>query len=156
MPVLNMNPKPSGAITCWPDSSTSSTFKSPRTSVATVETPSSIDSTQLVPFLQLTPNLHYNGRADYLHKADCQSHSSLVRDDLVFQLCTQSIRFHINAVEGIDAAFNHFINPLTLPRLNKSRAHRVLWLLEELNVDYDLKVYKRGDDMVSHLGIQLH
>jgi glutathione S-transferase len=38
--------------------------------------------------------------------------------------------------------------PLTLYRLNKSRAHRVLWLLEELKVDYELKVYKRGADMV--------
>lgn len=43
---------------------------------------------------------------------------------------------------------------LTSPRLNKSRAHRVLWLLEELNVNYDLKVYKRGDDMVSDLVTQ--
>ena len=29
--------------------------------------------------------------------------------------------------------------------LEKSRSHRILWLLEELNVDYELKTYKRVD-----------
>jgi glutathione S-transferase len=34
-------------------------------------------------------------------------------------------------------------------RLEKSRAHRILWLLEELGVDYELKTYKRGSDMLA-------
>jgi len=33
-------------------------------------------------------------------------------------------------------------------RLNNSRAHRIVWL-EELQVDYELKVYKRGDDLLA-------
>jgi glutathione S-transferase len=36
---------------------------------------------------------------------------------------------------------------LTLHWLNKSRSHRVLWLLEELNVEYELKTYQRQPDM---------
>jgi glutathione S-transferase len=31
-------------------------------------------------------------------------------------------------------------------RLNKSRAHRILWLLEELKIDYDVKIYHRLDN----------
>lgn len=31
--------------------------------------------------------------------------------------------------------------------LENSRAHRILWLLEELGLEYDIKVYKRGSDM---------
>lgn len=31
--------------------------------------------------------------------------------------------------------------------LEDSRAHRILWLLEELGVDYEVKTYKRGQDM---------
>lgn len=31
------------------------------------------------------------------------------------------------------------------PRLEKSRAQRILWLLEELKVDYELKTYKRQE-----------
>jgi glutathione S-transferase len=34
-------------------------------------------------------------------------------------------------------------------RLNKSRSHRILWLLEELGLEYDLKTYKRGPDMLA-------
>lgn len=34
-------------------------------------------------------------------------------------------------------------------RLNQSRAHRILWLLEELKLEYELKVYKRGSDMLA-------
>ncbi|CUM47829.1 unnamed protein product [Debaryomyces fabryi] len=30
--------------------------------------------------------------------------------------------------------------------LEKSRSHRILWLLEELNLEYDLKVYRRTKD----------
>ena len=35
------------------------------------------------------------------------------------------------------------------PRLELSRAQRVLWLLEELQVPYQLKVYKRGSDWLA-------
>ena len=31
--------------------------------------------------------------------------------------------------------------------LEDSRAHRILWLLEELGLDYEIKTYKRGPDM---------
>ncbi|WP_176085503.1 glutathione S-transferase [Martelella sp. HB161492] len=31
--------------------------------------------------------------------------------------------------------------------LEDSRAHRILWLLEELGVDYSIRVYRRGEDM---------
>lgn len=31
-------------------------------------------------------------------------------------------------------------------RLEKSRSHRILWLLEELNLEYELKVYRRTKD----------
>ena len=31
-------------------------------------------------------------------------------------------------------------------RLDKSRSQRILWLLEELKVDYELKIFKRGKD----------
>lgn len=31
--------------------------------------------------------------------------------------------------------------------LEDSRAHRILWLLEELGVEYEIKTYKRGADM---------
>lgn len=34
-------------------------------------------------------------------------------------------------------------------RLEKSRAQRILWLLEELRVPYALKIYKRGADMLA-------
>jgi glutathione S-transferase len=30
--------------------------------------------------------------------------------------------------------------------LDKSRSHRILWLLEELNVPYEIKEYKRNKD----------
>jgi glutathione S-transferase len=36
-----------------------------------------------------------------------------------------------------------------MTRLDKSRAHRILWLLEELRVEYELKTYKRGSDMLA-------
>ncbi|KAF2396402.1 glutathione S-transferase [Trichodelitschia bisporula] len=36
---------------------------------------------------------------------------------------------------------------VTLHWLNKSRAQRIVWLLEELKIDYDLKVYKRLPSM---------
>src|SRR5258708_40050411 len=32
---------------------------------------------------------------------------------------------------------------ITVHHLNNSRSHRVLWLLEELGVDYEVKHYKR-------------
>lgn len=34
-------------------------------------------------------------------------------------------------------------------RLDKSRSQRILWLLEELKVDYELKIYHRGSDMLA-------
>ena len=33
---------------------------------------------------------------------------------------------------------------ITVHHLEKSRSHRVLWLLEELELDYELKIYKRN------------
>lgn len=36
-----------------------------------------------------------------------------------------------------------------LPRLEKSRSQRILWLLEELGVSYELKTFKRGSDMLA-------
>ncbi|PWN19347.1 hypothetical protein BCV69DRAFT_261426 [Microstroma glucosiphilum] len=36
--------------------------------------------------------------------------------------------------------------PLIVHHLNNSRSQRILWLLEELNVNYEIKHYKRGPD----------
>ncbi|OCL11184.1 glutathione transferase [Glonium stellatum] len=36
---------------------------------------------------------------------------------------------------------------ITLYWLDKSRSQRILWLLEELKVDYDLNIFKRGKDL---------
>jgi len=33
--------------------------------------------------------------------------------------------------------------------LDRSRSHRILWLLEELNVPYEIKEYKRNKDMLA-------
>ncbi|KAF2843508.1 putative glutathione S-transferase [Patellaria atrata CBS 101060] len=38
---------------------------------------------------------------------------------------------------------------ITLHWLDKSRAHRILWLLEELKLDYELKIYKRQKNMLA-------
>ncbi|CAG8907529.1 unnamed protein product [Penicillium egyptiacum] len=38
---------------------------------------------------------------------------------------------------------------VTLYWLNESRAHRVLWLLEELKIPYELKTFKRGADKLA-------
>ncbi|KAL1642970.1 bifunctional glutathione transferase/peroxidase [Diplodia intermedia] len=38
---------------------------------------------------------------------------------------------------------------ITLYWLDKSRSHRVLWLLEELKLDYELKVFKRTKDKLA-------
>ena len=39
---------------------------------------------------------------------------------------------------------------LTTPfRLEKSRAQRILWLLTECNVDYELKLFKRGSNQLA-------
>lgn len=40
-------------------------------------------------------------------------------------------------------------NPLVLHHLNNSRSQRILWLLEELNVNYEIKYYKRQPDMLA-------
>jgi glutathione S-transferase len=34
-------------------------------------------------------------------------------------------------------------------RLEQSRAHRILWLLEELDIPYELKTFKRGSDKLA-------
>ncbi|GAK69153.1 putative glutathione S-transferase [Agrobacterium rubi TR3 = NBRC 13261] len=36
---------------------------------------------------------------------------------------------------------------ITVHYLENSRAHRILWLLEELGLDYEVKTYARGPDM---------
>ncbi|MBB4955314.1 glutathione S-transferase [Agrobacterium vitis] len=36
---------------------------------------------------------------------------------------------------------------ITVHYLENSRAHRILWLLEELGLEYDIKLYKRSADM---------
>ncbi|KAF2084049.1 glutathione S-transferase [Saccharata proteae CBS 121410] len=38
---------------------------------------------------------------------------------------------------------------ITLYWLEKSRAHRILWLLEELKLDYELKIFKRTKDRLA-------
>ena len=38
---------------------------------------------------------------------------------------------------------------LTVHHLNNSRSQRVLWLLEELGVPYEIKHYQRGPDMLA-------
>ncbi|KAL2869254.1 glutathione S-transferase [Aspergillus lucknowensis] len=38
---------------------------------------------------------------------------------------------------------------VTLYWLEKSRSHRILWLLEELNVPYEVKTFKRKPDMLA-------
>jgi glutathione S-transferase len=38
---------------------------------------------------------------------------------------------------------------LTASRLEQSRAQRIVWLLEELNLEYELKTYKRDDGMLA-------
>ncbi|KAL4915893.1 glutathione S-transferase [Aspergillus aurantiobrunneus] len=38
---------------------------------------------------------------------------------------------------------------VTLYWLEKSRSQRILWLLEELNVPYEIKTFKRGKDMLA-------
>jgi glutathione S-transferase len=41
------------------------------------------------------------------------------------------------------------LHKITLHWLNSSRAHRILWLLEELNLPYELKTYSRQPDMLA-------
>lgn len=38
---------------------------------------------------------------------------------------------------------------ITVHHLNNSRSQRVLWLLEELEVPYQIKIYQRGDSMLA-------
>lgn len=46
------------------------------------------------------------------------------------------------------STFNRILlNPLC--RLEASRSHRILWLLEELQIPYELKTYKRGSDKLA-------
>lgn len=39
--------------------------------------------------------------------------------------------------------------PIVLHHLNNSRSQRILWLLEELNLNYEVKKYQRGSDMLA-------
>ncbi|KAF1811506.1 glutathione S-transferase [Eremomyces bilateralis CBS 781.70] len=38
---------------------------------------------------------------------------------------------------------------ITIHWLNYSRSHRIVWLLEELNLEYEIKLYKRGEDRLA-------
>ena len=38
---------------------------------------------------------------------------------------------------------------ITVHYLNNSRAHRLVWLLEEMELPYDLKTYRRGADFLA-------
>ena len=38
---------------------------------------------------------------------------------------------------------------IVVHHLNKSRSHRIIWLLEELGVEYTIKKYERGPDMLA-------
>lgn len=37
--------------------------------------------------------------------------------------------------------------PLIVHHLNNSRSQRILWLCEELGINYEIKHYKRGADL---------
>ncbi|KAJ2959207.1 hypothetical protein NQZ79_g5299 [Umbelopsis isabellina] len=39
--------------------------------------------------------------------------------------------------------------PIVVHHLNNSRSQRILWLLEELNLNYEIKKYQRGSDMLA-------
>ncbi|KAL1860924.1 bifunctional glutathione transferase/peroxidase [Paecilomyces lecythidis] len=47
------------------------------------------------------------------------------------------------------AATNNKGASITLYWLEQSRSHRIAWLLEELNLSYGLKTFKRGSDMLA-------
>ena len=49
---------------------------------------------------------------------------------------------------NLQASRNHDLTNRNL-RLEVSRSHRILWLLEELQVPYELKTYKRGKDKMA-------
>ena len=38
---------------------------------------------------------------------------------------------------------------ITVHHLDNSRSQRILWLLEELGLPYEVKAYKRGKDMLA-------
>lgn len=40
-------------------------------------------------------------------------------------------------------------NPIVLHHLNNSRSQRILWLLEELNLNYEIKYYQRQADLTA-------
>jgi glutathione S-transferase len=46
-------------------------------------------------------------------------------------------------------ADSHPLAKITLHWLEVSRSHRILWLLEELQIPYELKTYKRGKDKLA-------
>jgi hypothetical protein len=39
--------------------------------------------------------------------------------------------------------------PIIVHHLNNSRSQRILWLLEELELNYEIKKYQRGSDMLA-------
>lgn len=39
--------------------------------------------------------------------------------------------------------------PLTQHHLNNSRSQRILWILEELGIQYEIKHYQRGKDQLA-------
>ncbi len=51
------------------------------------------------------------------------------------------------SLHNISSSFRVYLFDIKLifPRLEQSRAQRILWLLEELKVDYELKTYKRNN-----------
>ena len=58
----------------------------------------------------------------------------------------------IENIEDIFSPYNSFSSiqkktTLTTSRLEKSRSQRILWLLEELKLDYELKTYKRQNKL---------
>ncbi|KAF2469859.1 glutathione transferase [Lindgomyces ingoldianus] len=49
----------------------------------------------------------------------------------------------------MSSATNQQDAKITVYWLEKSRAQRIIWLLEELKVDYELKVFRRGKDFLA-------
>jgi glutathione S-transferase len=49
--------------------------------------------------------------------------------------------------------YTSYVHPNRV-RLEQSRAHRILWLLEELDIPYELKTFKRGSDKLAPKGLK--
>lgn len=50
------------------------------------------------------------------------------------------------ATKAVEYIFSSLASADKLRRLNESRGQRIVWLLEELNLEYDIKVYFRQKD----------